>query len=217
MKKCNKCLIKFTGDLERCPLCKEELTGEATPSIFPKLHNKKSRLLYKVLFFVSFSVGVLFTFLEYTITKSFTISKYVILGLINNYILIRFILNNYKNVLKMINRYFKLILILIFLWYIMTKSLIITTYIIPIMCIIILVFNCISMIILKDKYIIKYAKTITLDCIISLLPLLLVMFKLSIFALLSYICTIIDLLVFVGLIVFCKDHIIEEIKKIFNF
>ena len=32
MRRCGKCGVSFTGDLDRCPLCQAELSGEAEPS-----------------------------------------------------------------------------------------------------------------------------------------------------------------------------------------
>ena len=217
MSKCKKCNIEYNGNLELCPLCQTELVGKKTESVFPKIKNTKETILYKILLFVSFSIGVLFAFTEYMISKKLTISKFIVLGLLTNYVLVKFILKNYKDVLKMMNKYFWIILILFFAWYFVTKSLIITTYLIPILCLVIFAFNSITMLVFKDDYIMKFSKTILLDCVIGLIPLLLVFLKLSTFPVLSYICGILDLLIFTGLIIFCKDNIINELKKIFNF
>lgn len=217
MRKCNKCNIEFNGNFEMCPLCNSRMTGKKTDNVFPKIKTSNPTLLYKVLSFVSFAIGVLFAFTEYIISKSFYINKFVVLGLVTNYILVKFILKNYKDVLKMMNKYFLIILILFFTWFLATKSLIITTYLIPILCIIIFVFNSITMLVLKNPYIIKFVKTILLDCLIGLIPLILVVFKLTTFEILSYICAILGLLAFVGLLIFCKEDIIEEFKKVFNF
>ena len=149
--------------------------------------------------------------------SSLYITKYVIFGLITNYVLIKFIHNNYKNVLKMMNGYFFVLIILFLLWFWITKSLIITTYLVPVLCIIIFIFNSITLLVLKDSYLIKFVKTILSDCLVGLIPLLLVYFKLTTFDLLSYICVLLDIIVFIGLLIFCKDNVIEEIKKIFNF
>lgn len=217
MKKCSKCMIEFNGNLKICPLCQSELYGNNTNSVFPKLNYKKNKLLYKILLFVSFCIGILFAFIEYNIHSSLYITKYVIFGLITNYVLIKFIHNNYKNVLKMMNGYFFVLIILFLLWFWITKSLIITTYLVPVLCIIIFIFNSITLLVLKDSYLIKFVKTILLDCLVGLIPLLLVYLKLTTFDLLSYICVLLDIMVFIGLLIFCKDNVIEEIKKIFNF
>lgn len=217
MKKCSKCMIEFNGNLKICPLCQSELYGNNTNSVFPKLNYKKNKLLYKILLFVSFCIGILFAFIEYNMHSSLYITKYVIFGLITNYVLIKFIHNNYKNVLKMMNGYFFVLIILFLLWFWITKSLIITTYLVPVLCIIIFIFNSITLLVLKDSYLIKFVKTILLDCLVGLIPLLLVYLKLTTFDLLSYICVLLDIIVFIGLLIFCKDNVIEEIKKIFNF
>lgn len=167
MRKCNKCNIEFNGNFEMCPLSNSRMTGKKTDNVFPKIKTSNPTLLYKVLSFVSFTIGVLFAFAEYVISKSFYISKLVVLGLVTNYILVKFILKNYKVVLKI-------------------------------------------------SYIIKFVKTILLDCLIGLIPLILV-FKLTTFEILSYICTILGLSVFIVLLIFCKEDIIEEFKKVFNF
>ena len=217
MKKCSKCMIEFNDNLKICPLCQSELYGNNTNCVFPKLNYKKNKLLYKILLFVSFCIGILFAFIEYNMHSSLYITKYVIFGLITNYVLIKFIHNNYKNVLKMMNGYFFVLIILFLLWFWITKSLIITTYLVPVLCIIIFIFNSITLLVLKDSYLIKFVKTILLDCLVGLIPLLLVYFKLTTFDLLSYICVLLDIIVFIGLLIFCKDNVIEEIKKIFNF
>ena len=172
MKKCSKCMIEFNGNLKICPLCQSELYGNNTNSVFPKLNYKKNKLLYKILLFVSFCIGILFAFIEYNMHSSLYITKYVIFGLITNYVLIKFIHNNYKNVLKMMNGYFFVLIILFLLWFWITKSLIITTYLVPVLCIIIFIFNSITLLVLKDSYLIKFVKTILLDCLVGLIPLL---------------------------------------------
>ncbi len=217
MRKCKKCQVQYNGHLNRCPLCKSELVGKMTPNVFPKIKSPKNKLITKILLYISFCASLLCSFIEYTITQSLTASKYVILGLITNYLMVNFIIKNYKNVIKMLNKYFWLLLFIFFVWYFVTKSLIITTYFIPILCIIIFAFNSIVMLVLRNDYILKFGKTILLDCIIGLIPLALVAFHLTTFSLLSYICAILDLLVFVGLLIFCKDNILEELQKIFNF
>ena len=92
MSKCKKCNIEYNGNLELCPLCQTELVGKKTESVFPKIKNTKETILYKILLFVSFSIGVLFAFTEYMISKELTISKFIVLGLLTNYVLVKFIL-----------------------------------------------------------------------------------------------------------------------------
>ena len=73
------------------------------------------------------------------------------------------------------------------------------------------------MLVLRKTYILKYVKTILLDCIIGLVPLILVYFNLSTLPILSYICALLSAIVFMALLIFCYDNVVDEIKKIFNY
>lgn len=213
MRKCNKCQISYTGNIERCPLCQGKLTGEKEASPFPQIHDHKKKILYKILLFTAVSIGIVFAFLEYLIHKEFTITKYAVLGLFTIYTLAIVIIRKYKNILKMMNKYFIIILILLFAWFLLTKSLIITTYIIPIFCMAILIFNSITMLVLKDTYIDKFLGIILLDCLIGLIPALFNLFNLTTNNILTYTCSLLDILIFIGLIIFCYDKILEELTR----
>lgn len=216
MRKCSKCKISYTGSVKRCPLCQSELIGDITASPFPKTTPRKENVLYKILLFVSISLSLIFAFVEYMIHNQFTVTKYVVLGIVTLDILVLYIIKKYKNVLKKMNKYFIIILLLTFLWFFLTKSLIITTYIIPILCIIIFLFNSITMLVLKDSYISRFLGQLLLDCVIGLIPGVLLMLHLTTTNVLSYICLLLDVLVLLGLIIFCHDRVIEELTKRFN-
>lgn len=216
MRKCNKCQISYTGNIKKCPLCQGELIGKKTPSPFPKIIAKKENILYKILLFVSISLSLIFAFVEYIIHNQFTVTKYVVLGIVTSDILVLYVIKKYKDVLKKMNKYFIIILLLTFIWFFLTRSLIITTYIIPIVCIIIFVFNSITMLVLKDSYINRFLGLLLLDCLIGLIPGVLLMLNLTTTNILSYMCLLLDGLVLLGLIIFCHDRVIEELTKRFN-
>lgn len=49
MRMCPNCKIKVGGDLEHCPLCQNELQGEAGEPIYPKeIYIKKQPFIYKL-------------------------------------------------------------------------------------------------------------------------------------------------------------------------
>lgn len=216
MRKCNKCKISYTGNINRCPLCQGKLVGNITPSFFPKIKRAKEKMLYKILLFTSIAIGIIFAFIEYLIHKQLIITKYACLSLFTFYILVITLIAKYKNILKRMNKYFLIILFIIFMWFIMTKSLIITTYIIPILCIIILAFNSITMLVLKNSYINKFLGVILLDCLIGVIPIILTALDLTTNNILAYICLLIDILVFIGLVIFCYDKIVTELIKKIN-
>lgn len=217
MKKCNKCNMEINGDLKYCPLCQNKLIGCSSPCVFPEnIKRQKDTILFKILFFVSIVLGIMSFFLEYVITGNLYYSFYAVLGLITNLILLLIILKNNQNVLKMMAKYFFVILALLFIWYFVTRNLIIITYIIPSLCIVIYLFSSITMIVLKGYYITKYTGIILTNAIIGFIPMLFVFFRLTTFNILAYICFMLDIIIFLALIIFCKEKIFDEMKKLFS-
>ena len=57
MKRCEKCGVQFSGDLDRCPLCQAELSGDASPAVFPRNEVRKSgAIALAVLAFLIFMI-----------------------------------------------------------------------------------------------------------------------------------------------------------------
>ncbi len=214
--RCRNCKLDISGSLKRCPLCDKELFGEVSDNVFPKIEKKRDSFFKKMLLFISLTICIISFFLEQYITSKFFISKYIIFGVVTNFILVLFILNNYKNIIKAINRYFLIIMLLLIGWYILTKSLIITTYFIPILCMVIYAINSIIMIAYKNSFIIKYTRTIIIDSIVGLIPLVFIYLDLLATDLVVYISVVLNAITFLGLLIFFKDNVIEELKRIFN-
>jgi len=72
------------------------------------------------------------------------------------------------------------------------------------------------MLVLKDSYINRFLGLLLLDCLIGLIPGVLLMLNLTTTNILSYMCLLLDGLVLLGLIIFCHDRVIEELTKRFN-
>lgn len=216
MRKCNKCKIEYNGNLTKCPLCQSDLTGKKTPSVFPQLKEQKENILRKLLLFIVVAIVIISIFIEYLVHQRLTATKYIILSLITLYILVIYIIEKYQKPIKMMNRYFIIILILLFIWYLLIKSKVITTFLIPILCIVILLFNSITMIVLKESYINKSFGIILLDCILGLIPLLLNILSLVTTPIIVYICTLLDALIFFALLIFCHENLKEELEKRMN-
>ena len=155
MKKCKSCLINYNGNIKRCPLCQSELYGKPSKNVFPKIDNKETGIIFKVLIFISLTIGIICGFIEYMLIEKLKITSYILVGLLSNYIIIKFYILNCRKVLKMINIYFFVIFVLLALWYLVIPSLIITSYIIPILCITIIIFNSVIMLVLRKTYILK--------------------------------------------------------------
>ena len=150
------------------------------------------------------------------ITNKLHISMYIGLSLITNYVVMYYILKNYQNTYRMIGRYGLIIILLLAIWYLITKSPIITNYIIPSICISELIFNLIVSIIIRKNYFVRYSSQIVLNLFLLILTILMVVFKLTTYNLLTYIYWLLSTISIVGILIFFNDDIKDEFRKNFN-
>ena len=117
MKRCDKCGVEFSGNLDCCPLCQAELTGQAEPSAFPKNEVRKSGAI--ALAVLAFATGVcllVMLFLGYLLKLPGDIVLTVCLGLVVNYLFVRNIITHTPDFLRVVVRYF-LVLLAIAAWW----------------------------------------------------------------------------------------------------
>ena len=69
MKHCDACTVDFTGDMARCPLCQNELRGEASPAAFPaqQIYLRPRRLAVEIITFVTGAILLLHGFFSGTV------------------------------------------------------------------------------------------------------------------------------------------------------
>jgi hypothetical protein len=214
MRRCNNCKVNISGIIIECPLCQNRLEGKSAVSMYPNnIRREKDGILFKVLVFLSTIICIFTTFIEFHLTGTVNWSSIIILGIITAIISIYFIIINFGDVLKMISKYFILLLILLFIWFIATRNLIITTYIIPIVCITMLAFNSIILSLLKDYYKAQFISTIITDIIICFIPILLIIFNLTTINLYANICIIVNIIIVITLLIFFRRELFEELEK----
>lgn len=217
MKKCNSCLVEINTISSLCPLCQNKLTGTDEQGVFPQnIRLKTSSLLFKILLFISLTVMIVTVFINYSLDSQLTWSIIVFLGLFSNILITKYILKNYKNMYKLLSSYGLLIIIISFIWFFVTRKMFITNYIIPSLCIVELTFSLVIAFILRKTDILKYYRILLINVILSLIPALIVLFKLTTFNILAYACSIYSLIVILGLIIFSFDKLKEELGKLFN-
>ena len=217
MKNCVSCNIDFNTNEEICPLCQNKLTGVSKEKIFPtNIRLKTQSLILKWLLFISVTISIIVAFIEVYTSQKLWYSLFVMGGLVTNYIIIYYILKYKENILKLFGKYGLVVIVLSLIWYVATKNTFITNFIIPIFCILELLFNVITFIVLKTNYLVKYLNLILLNLLLMLVPVFLILFECTTFDILSYICFIFALIVFMGLVIFYFDEIKTELKKIFD-
>lgn len=217
MKKCASCNIDFNTNEELCPLCQNKLTGINKTKVFPtNIRLRTNIIILKWLLFISIVISIIVTFIEFYTSHKIWYSLFIIGGLFTNYIIIHYILKYKENILKLFGKYGVILITLSLIWYIATKNTFITNFIIPTFCILELLFNVITFIVLRTNYLVKHLNLILLNILLVLVPMALILFKCTTFDILSYISILFALIVLVGLVIFYFDEIKIEMKKIFN-
>lgn len=217
MKVCKSCNINFNTSDKLCPLCQNELEGESGRSGFRKSTRLKTNsIILRILLFVSILIAAVSTIIEESVAGSIEFNLYVYLGLISNFLVVNFMLKNYQNVLRMFANYGFILIILAFLWYLKIRSDIITNYIIPSISLFELLFNFISGLATKGKYLVKYSNIIFMNLLLLLLPIVMVSFGLITNPVLAYVCLGLAAMTIVGLVIFCFEQIKEEFIKVFR-
>lgn len=217
MKNCPSCKIKFNTSEEQCPLCQNLLKGHGSNDVFPtNIKFKTDSAIFKTLLFISAVITILSIFIELYFSNSLKYTMLIFGGLISNLFVVYFILKNNQNVLKMVEKYGLLLVMLTLLWYIATKEVIITNYVIPLLCIFELVFILISFMVMKRNYVVNHLSLILLNIFLQFLPILLVLLGWTTYDFLSYISFVCALIIMVGLLIFFHDEIKSELKKIFD-
>ena len=164
MKKCHGCDINFNISSNTCPLCQNVLEDGSYETHFPSnIRRKTTNLITKILLFSSLNFLIIFGFIEFLITKNFHISFYILLGLVTNYIILSIIFKNLQNVLRIFSRYILVVIILLLIWFWVTKGHVITNYIIPSVCLFGVIFDFIVVLVLHKNYFVKYSSQIILN------------------------------------------------------
>lgn len=217
MRRCAKCDLEFTGDLRKCPLCQTDLTGEAEPSAFPYNKVKKSGVVaLRVLGFATGVCLLAMLFLERPLAIPGDIVLAVCLALVMNYLFVRNILTHSPDFLRVVARYFLILLAIAVIWFLVTRNLAVTTYVIPGICLVALVFDAVLVALFRDTFVSGYAKYLLFDIVLGLTPLALMALGLTTRDTLALTSAFVASVFFLGLLVFMGRQLLDEIRKLFS-
>ncbi len=217
MKTCTHCDIRFTGDLDRCPLCGNALSGTATPSHFPTntlpVPKRKASTLIGVItvlvMLMTFAGGL------YAHQSWWALgAEEVALAL--NYLFLRNVILHAPSFLRIIQRYFLLIIGVALLLLLVTKQAVIATFIIPVICLVALITNSVLVLIFRDAFVKGYAKYLLYELVLGFLPLLLMLSGLVTWPYLAYASACVSVLLLATLLLLCRKRLILEYKKLFS-
>jgi hypothetical protein len=168
---------------------------------------------------LAFATGVcLFSmlFVGYLASLSSGMVGAVCLALAMNYLLVRNIIIHRPDFLRVIIRYFLYLLAVALLWFLLTSELIVTTFVIPGICLVALVFDTVLIVIFKDTFVSGYAKYLLFDAVLGLTPILLVVLGLTTWDLLAYISALVSSVFLLWILIFMRQQLMAEIRKLLS-
>lgn len=217
MKRCDKCGVEFTGDLDRCPLCQSELSGDAAPAVFPRNEVRKSgTVALMVLAFVSGACLLVMLFLGHLLHLPGDLVLSVCLALVVNYLFVRNMLVHSPDFLRVIVRYFLLLLAVAAVWFLITRNLVVTTFVIPGICLVALVFDAVLVAVFRGTFVSGYAKYLIFDVALGLIPLALAALGLTTWDVPAYTSALVASMLLLALLVFTRRQLLAEIRKLFS-
>ena len=112
--------------------------------------------------------------------------------------------------LRLMFRYFYIMLAIALVWFVATMNHVVTMFVIPITCLVSLVFDVVLLIVLRAKAIDEYAKYLAFDIVAGLMPLTFIPLGWAPWDVL------VSLLVLLGLLVFARRQLFSEFGKQFS-
>ena len=212
MRLCNKCKLEFSGDIKNCPLCNHKLTGNASPAVFPIIENKLKKR--KNIVIVTILLPIIFFIIEYLITRKIYFSL-----IVNSFILPFFVsfkhLSERIHIIKFIHSYFFILVIIFFILSVLFNYSFVITIILPILYLVILLFNFIVFF-KKNKYHRNYIlTTLFWNLSSNIIYLLLYIKKISTSTLIDTM-SFISIIQLISIIIVSNKQIIIELKKTLN-
>lgn len=217
MRRCNACKIEFTGNIDRCPLCQSELTGDAERAVFP--HNVVHKSGVLALSVLAFATGVsvlVMLFSGFILPLPVSVVSISCFALAVNYLFVRNILVHSPGFLRATMRYFLLLLIIAALWFLLTDELAITTFVIPSICMIALVFDGVLLVIFRGQLVSGYAKYLLFDMVVGISSLALIGLGLTTWDLPAALSALFACVMLLALLVFGHRNLIDELRKLFH-
>ncbi len=218
MKHCDACTVDFTGDMARCPLCQNELRGEASPAAFPaqQIYLRPRRLAVEIITFVTGAILLLHGFFSYLFSWPIPIASASAAALIISVLFINSAILHVPRPLRLMFRYFYIMLAIALVWFVATMNHVVTMFVIPITCLVSLVFDVVLLIVLRAKAIDEYAKYLAFDIVAGLMPLTFIPLGWAPWDVLVMVSGLVSLLVLLGLLVFARRQLFSEFGKQFS-
>lgn len=217
MRYCPSCRIDFTGVLDRCPLCGSKLEGTPEGMIFPENEFARTKKLAKrSMIALTFAALAFVAFLCVRTHASAVTGIASFAAVIMNYIFIRNVVVHSPSFLRIIERYFLVVMALALLLLLATGDSRLATYVVPALTLVALFFNGVLVAVFRNGFVQGYAKYLLFNFVLGMVPLVLLATGLVSQPALSIASGVVSGLLLVLLLVLTRKQLFSEMQKLFH-
>ncbi len=218
MKYCDKCKVSIKSDNKMCPLCQGPLIEEESYEVFPKVKTiyQTYQTFFNWLIFGTVLVSMISLFINVLVSTKVMWSFFVIFGTICLLFVLGNAIKHRYNIPKNISRQIIILSLLSLLWDNFTGYRgWAVNYVIPIVCAIGSINLTILSIVMK-RYIEEYLFYYLLIAFFGLVPFIFIVTNIVTVFYPSFICVILNLLIFMFIFFLKFKEILSELKRIFH-
>jgi len=217
MRRCDACGVEFGGELEVCPLCQAQLVGQPSPAVFPRNEVKRTRdLALRILAFATGAAVLVMLFVGYLVRLPGDVTFIVCLSLLVSYAFVRHILSNVPDFMRISVRCYLGLLVVAAGVYLAIGSPVVTTFVVPGLCLLALVFDAVVMLVYRERLAGGYIKYLLLSVVMGLVPLLLVAAGLTTWSVPAYASALGAGILLLALLTFWREALVAELRKLFT-
>lgn len=217
MKHCGECSVDYAGDLDRCPLCGAPLTGEPVPAVFPASTTRTpARTARRVLLLISIGCAIILaiTALVVPLRPWPTAIAYVVLVI--NYLVIRNMIAHAPDFMRIVQRYFLVLLAVVVLWWLATGNPYVSSLAVPAVCLLAVLTNTTLVVVYREAFVNDYAKYLVYSLVLGLAPLILIPLGAAPWPIGAYASAGATVLLGAALLIFARRQTGAEMRKLFS-
>lgn len=217
MMHCPICKVEFTGDLDRCALCGSSLEGTPDPSPFPCVPiQRKNLIARRILGGITAAVLIAWCIFCLSVQIPGVIGITVLGALGLNWFFIRNLMMHAPNTLRAIKRYFLVVMVMALGWFVVTRSPIASSLVIPVVALIAILFDAVLLAVQGSRLVEEYGKYVLYDIAFGIIPPLLMLTDTVMWPTLSWSCAVASAAMLTVLLVVNRHAMADETRKLFN-
>lgn len=217
MMHCDECHLDYIGELDRCPLCSRKLVGIPAPSVFPenKLEAPK-KVVQRCLIALALAGLCAIIAIGWLVHAAPLAIGAGIAAVLVTYIFIRNVVVHSPNFLRMVERYFLVLIALALLYLLATGDDNAATYVIPLISLTALIINAILVVAFRNGFVQGYAKYLLYELALGLVPLALLIAGLVTWPVPAIATTIAAGILLILMLTLARKQLATELHKLFH-